>query len=121
MASNTRVSAPQWCNQIYTIGGTKFSNNPGFTVELLGADNVIDAHIQLIQKDRGKLLHEWLGPYATKSITTFCEAGSNSGYVRFYISSGLSVIYGEGEYGAHLDFDTLKSQSSFIFQCKSLK
>jgi hypothetical protein len=119
MASDKHLWAPHWCNQTYTIGGAKFSKNPGFTVELLGADNVIDAHIQLIQKDRPELLHKWLGKYASKSVSIFCESGSDSGYVTFYISSGLSVIYGEGKYGAHLDMDMLKSQSSFVFQCKT--
>ncbi len=117
MTSNTQQSTPQWCNQLYTVGGTQFAKAPGFTVELIGANNLIDAQIKPIQRDRVQLMHDWLGKYKTRSLTAFCEAGENSGYITFYISSNLSVICGEGEYGPHLDRKKLKSQSSFVFQC----
>ena len=115
MTSNKQLP-PQWCNQIYTVGGTQFAKGPGFTVELIGANNLIDAQIKPIKKDRMQLMHDWLDKYAATRLTVFCEAGDNSGYITFYISSNLSVICGEGEYGPHLDRKKLKSQSSFVFQ-----
>lgn len=110
-------NAPRWCNQTYTIGGSKYSKVPGFIIELTGADNIIDAEIKPIQKDRTTLMHKWLDRFANQCITIYIDSNIAPGYIDFYISDNLSVICGEGEYGQHIDVEKLKAKSTFIFYC----
>lgn len=105
-----------WHNQTYTVGGNKFSANPGFTITLSSCDKSkkITALIAPVQKDQQELMREWLRPLSRKNITVVVEAEEQSGYIEFFIPGHVRTICGEGRYGEGVECDKTKNSAQLV-------